>query len=91
MFWSSFNGITKGPSIFWEKKWGTIGSVTYCQYIVPLVHGWITMNPGLQFMQDNAPGHVAVNTTQDFRERGIIMVFWPAYSPDLNRIKTLWN
>ena len=25
MFWGGFNGQTKGPCLFWEKEWGTIG------------------------------------------------------------------
>ncbi len=34
MFWGCFNGITKGPSLFWEKDWGSIRQKTYCEYIV---------------------------------------------------------
>jgi hypothetical protein len=30
MFWGCFNGGTKGPGVFWEKDWGTIGQETYC-------------------------------------------------------------
>ena len=25
------------------------------------------------------------------REKGLVPIFWPALSPDLNPIKTLWN
>lgn len=28
MFWGSFFGATKGPGIFWEKDWGSIGMVS---------------------------------------------------------------
>jgi hypothetical protein len=91
MFWGSFSGNTKGPSLFWEKDWGTIGSVSYRQHIVPLVHGWIRMYPNLVFMQDNASGHAAADTIEDLRERGIITVEWPPFSPDLNPIETVWN
>lgn len=90
MFWGSFNGTTKGPSAFWEKDWGTIGGESYCQRVVPLVHAWMRVTPGLVFMQDNAPGHAAAVTTQDLQERGIITIVWPPYSPDLNPIETVW-
>jgi transposase len=42
-------------------------------------------------MQDGAPGHLAGDTLQELSERGIYPIFWPAYSPDLNLIKTVWN
>jgi len=91
MFWGSFNGTRKGPHLFWEKDWGTIGSESYRAHIVPLVEGWMRMYPGLIFMQDNAPGHAAADTIQDLQERGIHKEEWPPYSPDLNPIETVWN
>ena len=91
MFWGCFNGGEKGPCLFWEKEWGMINQETYCQRIVPLIHGWIRTNPGLQLMQDGAPGHSAGDTLQELAERRIYPIFWPAYSPDLNPIETIWN
>ena len=91
MFWGCFNGVKKGPSLFWEKEWGTINQVSYCERIVPIIDGWIRLNPGLQLMQDGAPGHSAGNTTQELASRIIVPIFWPPYSPDLNPIETVWN
>lgn len=90
MFWGCFHGNTKGPGIFWEKDWGTIGQATYCERTVPIIHGWLRMNPGIQLMQDGAPGHAAGDTRMELNERGIYPIFWPAYSPDLNPIETIW-
>lgn len=47
------------------------------------------MQQGLIFMQDNAPGHAAAITIEDLRERGIDIVQWPPFSPDLNPIETV--
>jgi transposase len=49
------------------------------------------MNPGMQLMQDGAPGHSAEYTLEELRERDITVISRPAYSPDLNPIETLWN
>jgi transposase len=68
----------------------TIGSATYSAHVLPLVHGWLTINPSLRFMQDNTPGHAQL-TIKEMRERGICPIFWPPFSPDLNPIETVWN
>jgi hypothetical protein len=62
MFWESFHGATKGPGIFWEKDWGMITQESYCAHTVPVIHGWMRMNPGLLLMQDGALGHSAGET-----------------------------
>lgn len=56
-----------------------------------IVHEWIRMNPHLQFMQDNAPGYAARATMAEFESRNLLIIFWPAFSSDLNLIEAVWN
>jgi hypothetical protein len=37
MFWGYFYGFEKGPGLSWEKKWGTINRITYCDHIISLI------------------------------------------------------
>jgi hypothetical protein len=45
----------------------------------------------LVLMQDGAPGHAAGDTIRELRERGITVIFWPPFSPDLNPIERVWH
>ena len=42
-------------------------------------------------MQDGASGHAAGATQNVFQERGVSLIFWPPFSPDLNPIETVWD
>jgi len=95
MFWGCFHGHTQGPEFVWEKDWGSISAETYRQHTVPIVHGYIELQRRegihLKLMQDGAPGHSAADTKQDLQERGIEVISWPPFSPDLNPIERVWH
>ncbi len=57
---------------------------------MPLIADYVNRG-GLLLVQDNARGHVARDTLAFMREKGLVPLFWPALSPDLNPIKKLWD
>jgi len=40
-------------------------------------------------MQDGAPGYWTQTTIKEFSRRGVTILKWPPYSPDLNPIEAL--
>ena len=95
MFWGCFHGETQGPGIFWGMDWGTINRHSYCAHTVPVIHGYIELQRRqgreLILMQDGAPGHRAGETKQELQECGIVVLYWPPFSPDLNPIERVWH
>jgi len=94
MFWGCFNVDVQGPGIFSEKDWSSINSESYCAHTVPSIHRYLELchrnGVSLKLMQDGAPGHAAGDTRTELRERGIEVIHWPAFSPDLNPIEPVW-
>jgi hypothetical protein len=91
MFHGSIVGGRKGPGIFWEKEWGNINSASYDLHILSRIQIFMEENPGLIFMQDNAPAHRSKLTARNLRRRQISYIKQPRYSPDLNLIEHVWN
>jgi transposase len=62
---------------------------------VPIIHRYIELIKGegiyLVLMQDSAPSYAARETKDDLKERGIIVIFWPLFSLDLNPIERVWH
>ncbi|VDB94937.1 Bgt-51142 [Blumeria graminis f. sp. tritici] len=69
MFWSCFVGPENSLCLLWEKEWESINSQKYCEKIVPLIDGMVSMRPWLSVMQDNAPTHTAAITMEDMSQR----------------------
>ena len=93
MFWCCFSALGKGPSLFWEKDWGTISEDTYRQHTIPMIDDWVryckqTLKENIILMQDGESGHSAAD---NLRERGVTIANLPPYSPDLNLRNNCFN
>ena len=91
MFQGCFYGYIKGPRIFQEKDQGTINQETYCVYTVPIIYSYIKLirreGVFLVLMKDGALSYAAGEIRKELEERGIRVIFWPPYSPNLNPIE----
>jgi transposase/predicted SAM-dependent methyltransferase len=98
MVWSCFCGDIKGPIVIWDPNWGSIGSATYVEHILPVIDAfnvklWEDYSIDAIYMQDGASAHTAYHTTQELYDIDVnIEDYWhPSRSPDLNPQENVWN
>lgn len=58
--------------MFWERVWEIINAVTYRKHVSPHVANFISINPTLQFIQDNIPPYKAHITSEALRVRKLL-------------------
>jgi transposase len=93
MFWGSIVDGKKGPSLFWEKEWGSINSTRYDRKILSIMEQFFRNHPlsRYRFWQDNASSHRSYETKLNLLLCHIPTIQAPRYSPDLNLIEHVWN
>ncbi len=76
---------------FRKKHWGTINKSTQCAHSVPVMLGWVQMNPVMNLMHDGVPSHLAEYTVDKLYASSINNVSWLTYLSNLNMINMLPN
>ena len=60
-------------------------------YLMPTKDIFFGNEPEQMFQHDNAPCHKAKSVTEWFEQNNIKILQWPARSPDLNPIESVWT
>ncbi|GFT56103.1 transposable element Tcb1 transposase [Trichonephila clavipes] len=91
MAWTGISlGYRTDQHIF---KWGSVTAVRYREEVLePIVRLYaVAVGPTFVLMDGNAR-HRTADIADDYLEsEGIARMAWPAYSPDLNPIESLWD
>ena len=74
-----------------KKKWDTINSNQYNEYILFDIQECVINCFKLIYMQNNTSFHQSRLTTRNFIARDIYTIIWFAYFFNLNFIEHVWN
>lgn len=90
MVWGCFGGAGLGKLVAVD------GVINSDKYIEVMEEAMLPSREQLYagycvYMQDNAPVHKSRKTMQWLRDNDVVLMDWPARSPDLNPIENLWS
>ena len=85
MFWGAIQSDVRKLLVKCPNKQNAVGYLEILKIYEEKMH-----LVDLIFQQDNAPVHKSISIGNFFQENEWEVLEWPAYSPDLNPIETLW-
>ena len=89
MFWGCFSWNSLGPIVLLN---GSVTGQSHVKvindFVVPTLRRHFPQSNGI-FQEDNAASHRAKVAVSAREDAGIVMLDWPAQSPDLNPIENL--